>query len=134
MLSLIRGGFMARNAAVRKAPNNIAEARRAYEKRIGKKYTQEEAARDFKLGLSTYRNYEQEKSLPDGGVAAVIANKYGVTVDYLMGLSDVRKTFSKPSDELTDDEQELVKLYRGLSDKGKDAIIAGLRCYIDSES
>lgn len=43
--------------------NNIGNARRAYAKRVGK-YTQEDAARDFSVSLSAYRNWEQGKNLP----------------------------------------------------------------------
>lgn len=122
---------MAKKANTRKAPNNIAEARRAYEKRSGEKYTQEDAARDFKLGLSTYRNYEQEKSLPDGGVAAIIAKKYGVTVDYLMGLTDIRYALIELPDGFTTDERELIELYRNLPTRGKRAVIDGIKSYIN---
>lgn len=116
----------------RNANNNIADARRYYEKQIGRKYTQEEAARDFKIGLSTYRNYEQEKSLPDGRVSTLIANKYGVTVDYLMGETDIRYSVISMNDELNEEEQELIKLYRKLPQKGKHALLIGLRDFANS--
>ena len=123
---------MNEKATNRKASNNIAESRRFYEKKTGKKYTQEDAAREFNLGLSTYRNYEQEKSLPDGGVAVLMAKKYGVTVDYLMGKSDGKYYVISNLDELSDDEKELVDLYRSLPESGKHAVLAGLRDYAEA--
>jgi transcriptional regulator with XRE-family HTH domain len=118
---------MSDKSNARKATNNIAESRRYYEKKTGTKFTQEDAAREFKLGLSTYRNYEQEKSLPDGRVAPIIAKKYGVTVDYLMGLSDVKYYVMDLNDDLKEDEKELIKLYRSLPPKGQHAVLTGLR-------
>lgn len=115
----------------RRAPNNIADARRHYERRTGLKYTQEDAARDFGVSLSTYRNYEQEKSLPDGGTAVEMAEKYGVTVNYLMGLSEIEYAFVSFDDVYSDEEMELVDMYRRLTPKGRHAVLTGLRDYVE---
>ena len=119
---------MSKKARTREAQNNIAAARKAFEKRTGQKYTQNDAANDFGISLSTYRNYEQEHTLPNGGVAAIMASKYGVSVDYLMGRAGVSYSVMT-LDELTDDEKELIRLYRILPTKSKKALLAGLREY-----
>ena len=121
---------MNRKATSKTASNNIAEARRFYEKKTQSKFTQEDAAREFGIGLSTYRNYEQEKSLPDGSDAARIAKKYGVTVDYLMGLSDVRYAVVSLDQSLTDDERELLNLYRSMSAPSRSTLIRLMKAYL----
>lgn len=124
---------MAKEFAAKKATNNIAEARRFYEKQIGQKYTQEHAAHDFNISLSTYRNYEQEKSLPDGNLSALIANKYGVTVDYLMGLTDIKYPEISIFDVYDEEEQQLIRLFRKLPPIGKHALLAGLKDFASSQ-
>lgn len=92
--------------------NNIGNARREYAKRVGK-YTQEDAARDFGVSLSAYRNWEQGKNLPNAGVANSIAKKYGVTVDYLLNSKVSYSVISlEKSVTLAKDEQELLDAYR----------------------
>ena len=120
---------MSKSKKTRQAPNNIAAARKSFEKRIGQKYTQNDAANDFGVSLSTYRNYEQEHTLPNGGVAANMAKKYGVTVDYLMGKTNGVYSVVQIDDALSNDEKELVSLFRSMTSKGKRALLAGLRDY-----
>lgn len=106
--------------------NNIGNARRAYAKRVGK-YTQEDAARDFSVSLSAYRNWEQGKNLPNAGVANTIAKKYGVTVDYLLGNTQENGRYAITAEyddslsyvrawahvlPLSQDEEELLNCYR----------------------
>lgn len=67
---------MSKTRKTREAPNNIAAARKLFEKRTGQKFTQNDAALEFGVSLSTYRNYEQEHTLPNGGVAAAMANAF----------------------------------------------------------
>ncbi len=119
---------------IRKAPNNIAKARRYYESKSGMKFTQADAAYEFGVSLSTYRNYEQEKSLPDGGTAVAMANKYGVSVDYLMGLSEMNILFEKFDDDIKNDEREIILLFRELPEIGKHALITGLREYVNKKT
>ena len=118
---------MSKTSKMREAPNNIAAARKEYEKRTGQKYTQNDAAQEFGVSLSTYRNYEQEHTLPDGGLAVVMAKKYGTTVDYLMGETAINYAVVSIGDSFTDDEKELISLYRKLSRIGKYSVLALLR-------
>lgn len=118
---------MSKTRKTREAPNNIAAARKLFEKRTGQKFTQNDAALEFGVSLSTYRNYEQEHTLPNGGVAAAMAKKYGVTIDYLMGKTSAAITLI--SLENTPDETELIELYRSLPTKTKRALLAWLREY-----
>jgi len=106
-----------------KAPNNIGNARREYSRRNGTRFTQEDAAREFGVSLSTYRNYEQEVNLPNAGIASAIARKYGVSVDYLLGLDDDPNAAIAPSDSLSPDEQELLDVYRGVQPWERELIL-----------
>jgi len=112
--------------------NNIGNARRDFAKRNGK-FTQEDAAKEFGVSLSAYRNWEQGKFLPSVGVANAIAKKYGVTVDYLLGISDSPR-IEYASVRLTTDEDELIELFRVLSPEGRNAVLVGLREYARSSS
>jgi len=104
-----------------KAPNRIGAVRREYEKREGVKFTQVDAAREFGVSLSAYRNYEQEINLPNAGTISKIANKFGVSVDYLLYKSD------NPSIQynmtLTKKERRLIQLYRESSEFGRKRIV-----------
>ena len=101
--------------------NNIGNARRDFAKRNGK-FTQEDAAKEFGVSLSAYRNWEQGKFLPSVGIANSIAKKYGVSVDYLLGITDSpRVDYAVIS--LTSHEEELVEIYRSLNDDGKNHLL-----------
>ena len=100
-------------------PNNIAESRRAYSRKTGKKFTQEDAARHFGIALSTYRNYEQERSLPNASVISDMADFYGVSSDYLIG----KTAITHMEDSRTESERELVRIWRTLNDRDKAAVL-----------
>lgn len=104
-----------------KAPNRIGAARREYMKREGVRFTQEDAAREFGVSLSAYRNYEQEVNLPNAGTISKIANKFGVSVDYLLYKSDDPRV--ERSVSLTHAERRLVQLYRESSEFGRKRIV-----------
>jgi transcriptional regulator with XRE-family HTH domain len=53
--------------------------------RKSKKITQEEAAEKMGIVRSTYANYESGKREPDFDTTKLIADFYGVSVDYLLG-------------------------------------------------
>lgn len=96
--------------------NNIAAARRNYEKATGSRFTQEDAAREFHISLGTYRNYEQEKSLPNAVIANEIAKKYRVSLDYLLG---VEQPIMYANIKIDVEQEELVELFGKLSESDK---------------
>ena len=104
--------------------NNIAAARRNYEKATGGRFTQEDAAREFHISLGTYRNYEQEKSLPNAVIANAIAKKYRVSLDYLLAADP---SFSYASIKIDVKQEELIELFGMLSDADKDFLIETAR-------
>lgn len=104
-----------------KARNNISAARREYSRRTGVKFTQEDAAREFGVSLSAYRNYEQEVNLPNASTISAMAAKYGVTVDYLLAKTQNPNPVGR--ERLTPDEQELLDCYRRVPKWERDLIL-----------
>lgn len=79
--------------------------RRERERRNFKKY---QAAKFLEIKNSTYGHYEQGKRRPDIATLLHIANRYEVSVDYLLGKSHYRNAQAGPDMQaildLTDDE------------------------------
>lgn len=71
--------------------NNIGEARRKYAAKVGR-FTQNNAAEYFGVSLSTYKKWEQGSGKLNGERLRQIANKYGVSVDFLLGTSAYSKS------------------------------------------
>lgn len=110
----------------KKYPNNIGNARRRYEEIAGEKFTQDDAAKYFRVGLSTYRNYEQGVSLPNGQMALQMAEKYQVSVDELMGAKPLGSAEYALISTRTD-RDELVELYDRLSESRKHVALEIMR-------
>lgn len=84
--------------------------------------TQEKLADIIKVDRSSVGKYEGKgKTLPSEEVRQAIADYFGVSVDYLLGKTDIR--FPSPKNELTDEENELLGIFRSLNRKGKDSIM-----------
>lgn len=61
---------------------------RLKELRIENGYTQKQIAEKLGINSVTYLHYEKEQREPPLSLLADIARLYGVTVDYILGLSD----------------------------------------------
>ncbi|MBQ9020607.1 MAG: helix-turn-helix domain-containing protein [Eggerthellaceae bacterium] len=110
--------------------NNISEARRRYERMTGTKFTQEDAAKQFGVSLSAYRNYEQEKNLPKAKTLNDMADFYHVSSDYLLGkvsYAVISLDETKSTVDVSDDEVKLIKYFRMLPEDGKQAVLSGLK-------
>ena len=64
--------------------------KRLRELRREHKLTQEQAAEVMTVTRRTYLRYEQGDSAPDIRQAALLADRYKVSLDYLVGRSDKR--------------------------------------------
>lgn len=64
---------------------------RIKELRKERKLKQQEAANEFSVKLRTYQGYEYGESYPEVAKLLIIADFFNVSLDYLMGLSDVRE-------------------------------------------
>ncbi len=58
--------------------------------RESKKLTQADVASALQIGRSTYTKYESGKSKPASEMLIKIADYFGVSVDYLLGLSNIQ--------------------------------------------
>ena len=67
----------------------IILGKRLKELRTEKGMTQKEAAKAFGLNAVTYLHYEKDQREPPLKLLAEFAQFYGVTVDYLIGVSDI---------------------------------------------
>lgn len=63
---------------------------RLKELRIEKGLTQEELAKRFSTGKSSISNYEKNSRLPDAITIGKYAEFFNVSVDYILGRSDIR--------------------------------------------
>lgn len=66
---------------------------RIKELRIEKELTQEEFGKLFGIVKSTVSLYESGKSTPDDEIKKKIAEYFNVSLDYLMGASDIRNPY-----------------------------------------
>ncbi|MCI8436538.1 MAG: helix-turn-helix transcriptional regulator [Lawsonibacter sp.] len=66
-------------------------ALRMKELRKEKKLKQQELADEFSVKLRTYQGYEYGESYPEVAKLLAIADFFDVSLDYLMGRSDVRE-------------------------------------------
>ncbi|MBM6833874.1 helix-turn-helix domain-containing protein [Megamonas hypermegale] len=92
---------------------------------------QQDLARYLKVAKSTLSQYETGSRIPNDDIKKAIAEKFNVSVDYLLGLTDIPETIdtyiakqkqtNKQSAEnpYNADEQELIQLYRELPPEGK---------------
>lgn len=60
------------------------------ELRKEKKFTQEEAANQFGVKLSTYQKYERDAISPPYDILVKIADFYNVSTDYLLGRTEIK--------------------------------------------
>ena len=91
--------------------------------------TQQDLAKYLKVAKSTLSQYETGSRIPNDDIKKAIALKFNVSIDYLLGLTNIPETIdtyivkqnSKQAIEsqYNVDEQELIQLYRELSTEGK---------------
>lgn len=63
-------------------------AKRLTECRISNNLTQLKTAESLGIGFSTYRRYEKGERIPNLADGAKMAKLFGVSLDYLAGLTD----------------------------------------------
>ena len=89
--------------------------------------TQKDFAASLGIGQTTYNGYETGAREPKSDFWIAIAQKYGVTIDYLMGFSnDPKKTSEskKAPSDLSEEAHKIAKSYEKLTDHGKGAVKA----------
>ncbi|MDK2812736.1 MAG: hypothetical protein PWQ78_946 [Petrotoga sp.] len=84
--------------------------------RLENNLTQEEFGKIFGIVKSTVSMYESNKSTPDDELKKKIAEYFNVSLDWLMGVSDIRN----PADEITEaveDDPELLEFWNELKQR-----------------
>ena len=66
-------------------------AERMKELRTERNLSQDSVSKELNIGIATYCRYEQSKREPTASVLERMADYYDVSVDYLLGRSDIRK-------------------------------------------
>lgn len=61
--------------------------------------TQEEFGKIFGIVKSTVSLYEHDKSIPDDSIKNMIADYFNVSIDYLLGRTDIRYPAKKTVDD-----------------------------------
>ena len=79
-------------------------------------------ARSINMAPKTYRNYEQGIRQIGLDVASDICNALGCSINDLV-TEQVSYAFVRLNDELSDDERELLAIYRSLSTNSRDAVM-----------
>lgn len=77
--------------------------------------------------------YEHDKTIPRMGVIENMCAVFGVKKREIVE-NNVTYAVVSLNDDLTKEEQELVKLYRALSQKGKHAVLVGLRDFANTDN
>lgn len=101
---------------------------RLYELRKAKNITQQHLAVDLGIDQTSISSYECGKYLPTVDVLIKLAEYFGVSTDYLLGLSDI-KTPLKTA--FTDQTAYVVSLYESLPGDYRDRAIGYLEALKD---
>lgn len=84
--------------------------------------TQEELAQKISKTRSTIAGYETERKEPDYETLVLLAKYFNVSLDYLMGVSDVKNPYSEKNieEEYKDEIEALEEFRQIMIDKGFD--------------
>lgn len=72
--------------------------------------TQQQVAADIGIIPQLYQKYERDNSMPSAAIIIVLSKAYGVSADYLLGLSDEPKPAGEKPSAAPIDNSELVKV------------------------
>lgn len=94
--------------------------------RIAAGKTQQDVAEVLNISRSAYALYETGKRQLSYESLLVLAECYGVSLDYLFGRTQVRE----PLESFSPEERALLRQYRTLDERGRGA----LRCLLEYEA
>lgn len=95
---------------------------RLKELREAKHESQQRLAVMLEVSQAMISRYELEQTSPDASVIILLAKHYGVSADYLLGLSDDKLPYSKSN--LSKKEQEILFLYKRLDSTQKEKALS----------
>lgn len=97
----------------------------------GKKNHTDPTQYELEVSQETISAYEMEKYYPSVKSLIKLQNIFGVSIDYILGLSDTRYERIE-TNSLAQDETRLINLYRKLDSLGKERITSYLEGYINA--
>lgn len=90
--------------------------------------SQAKLARELGVGVGSVGMWESSDEVPPVKKLQIIANYFDVSLDYLVGKSDVRKP-TEGGASLTDEEEELLRLFRKLPAEYRSHELESLRMF-----
>lgn len=69
--------------------------------------TQEEIAKDLGISRIRYNQYETGKRTPDNEMLVQISEYFNVSIDYLLGKSNLRNPYREAQEQKTDEDIDL---------------------------
>jgi len=84
--------------------------------------TRKEVAEKLNIDQTTYGKYELSKRQPDYDTLQKIASFYNVSVDYLLGRTNVRNSNNNTDEDFPDDVKVLMRSVSKLTDKQKEIV------------
>lgn len=103
---------------------------RLLELRKTKNMTQQRLAIELEIDQASLSSYERGKYLPTVEVLVKLAKHFGVSTDYLLGLSDIRIPQTNVQDETA---MRVVSLYSSLPNDAKERVIGYIEGLIHSQ-
>ena len=94
-------------------------ATRLRELRKSNNVSQQKLSKYLNFGYTAIANYESGRNQPSLDTVKKIAQYFGVTVDYLIGVSD----YPRRENDITDKEAELLGIFRKINEDEKDALL-----------
>jgi len=82
-------------------------------------FTQEELSKVFNTGKASISHYESNKRLPDANTIEKFADFFDVSLDYIMGRSDIRNPYNN-TDQVSNalaDDPELKEFWEELKER-----------------
>ena len=112
-------------------------SRRLRELRENKKLSQGDVAKFLGISRPTYVGYETGTGSPIRKIKELAA-LFNVTTDYILGTDIPQKATNPPhfsiNNDYTDDEKELIEIYRKLPDSVKSFVKTTVESYLDKEN
>lgn len=83
-----------------------------------KNMSREELAKKLNLSYSAISKYETGARTPDDDIKKKIAEYFNVSLDYLMGVSDIRNPYKEEDEKLSDLDKFLLELKKKAIERG----------------
>lgn len=91
------------------------------------KMTQKDFAASLGIGYTTYNGYETGAREPKSDFWIAVAQKYNVTIDYLMGYTNSPHETKQPAPtnegELAEDDKRIIELLHQLTPENRERIV-----------